>query len=78
MYILTSLAFAANLAPMRSYVAAATYESERTTHLSILSSAQSLGFIIGPGLQAALIPIQCSDQVDQATYLAFDQYTAAG
>ena len=67
-------------APFRSYVAGATYQSERTSQLSILASAQSLGFILGPGIQAALTPLQCSDAVDEegGPYFTIDMYTVPG
>ncbi|TRY68880.1 hypothetical protein TCAL_11023 [Tigriopus californicus] len=68
----------ANAAPMRSYVASATYQSERTAQLSILASFQSLGFVIGPAFQAALTPVQCSDLIDQDTWFALDMYTLSG
>ncbi len=67
---------------MRAYVSSATYEHERTFHMSMLSAAQSLGMIVGPSFQAALTPIQCSETALEAgpddTYIAFDMYTAAG
>ena len=69
-------------APFRSYVAGATYQSERTSQLSILASAQSLGFILGPGIQAALTPLQCSDAAENAgdgePYFSIDMYTVPG
>jgi len=75
-------ASAANAAPMRAYVSSATFQHERTFHMSILSAAQSLGMIVGPSVQAALTPIKCSDRAVNAgpddTYLAFDMYTASG
>merc|ERR1719320_1111984 len=42
----------------RYYVASATLISERTTHIAILSLFQTLGFIMGPGIQAALTPLK--------------------
>ncbi len=75
-------ASSANAAPMRSYVSSATFQHERTFHMSILSAAQSLGMIVGPSFQAALTPIQCSETALNAgpndTYLALDMYTACG
>ncbi len=41
----------ANIAPLRAYLAGATYESERTFHMSIAAGAQSLGFVAGPIIQ---------------------------
>ena len=67
----------ANNANMRAYVASSTYTHERTTQMSISSSMQSLGFIVGPAIQAAITPLQCqSHESDQ--YFAIDMYTLAG
>ena len=41
----------ANVAPLRSYVALATYESERTFHMAISTGAQAFGFVAGPIIQ---------------------------
>ena len=53
-----------------------------TSQLSILASAQSLGFILGPGIQAALTPLQCSDAAENAgdgePYFSIDMYTVPG
>ena len=35
----------------RYYISSATLISERTTHISLLSLFQTLGFIMGPGIQ---------------------------
>ncbi len=43
-----------NVAPLRSYIALATFESERTFHMSIAAGAQSMGFVAGPIMQASL------------------------
>ena len=66
-----------NTAPMRGYIAAATYMSERTTHMAILSAFQSVGFTIGPVIQAALTPLKCADLADSQT-VVFDMFTVAG
>lgn len=72
-------ASSANAAPMRSYVTSATFQHERTKHISYLSAAQSLGFIIGPALQAAFTPVQCSPKAHEGgTYIALDMYTVCG
>lgn len=47
----------ANIAVCRSYLSAATRLSERTKAVSMVSLAQVLGFIVGPGLQAAVTPL---------------------
>ena len=51
----------ANQAPIRAYISAATFKHERNLHISILSLFQTVGFMIGPALQAALVPLGCSD-----------------
>ncbi|CAF0817949.1 unnamed protein product [Brachionus calyciflorus] len=45
-------------AVIRSYVSSATNMEERTAALANISACQGLGFIIGPVLQAALVPIR--------------------
>lgn len=45
----------ANMAIIRSYVAASTTTKERTTAVALTSAAQGFGFIIGPALQAAIV-----------------------
>ena len=62
---------------MRAYVASSTYTHERTTQMSISSSMQSLGFIVGPAIQAAITPLQCQAH-DDVQYFAIDMYTLAG
>ena len=62
---------------MRGYIAASTYVSERTTHMAILSAFQSIGFVVGPGIQAALTPIKCGDLSGGPT-ISFDMFTVAG
>ncbi|KAH8397544.1 hypothetical protein KR222_009107 [Zaprionus bogoriensis] len=47
----------ANIAVCRSYLSAATRLRERTHAVSMVSLAQVLGFIIGPGLQALVTPL---------------------
>ena len=69
-----------NIATVRSYIAAATFTEERTAQLSIASSFQSVGFTLGPGIQAALTPFKCTDIEAQSSpqYLSLDMYTSAG
>jgi len=45
------LTISANRVIMRGYIAAATYQEEKTFHLSINSGANSLAWIIGPAIQ---------------------------
>ncbi|XP_031841265.1 CLN7/MFS domain-containing 8 [Nomia melanderi] len=47
----------ANIAVARSYLSAATTVVERTHAVSMVSLAQVLGFVVGPGLQAAVTPL---------------------
>ncbi|XP_017876594.1 major facilitator superfamily domain-containing protein 8 [Ceratina calcarata] len=47
----------ANIAVARSYLSAATKFVERTHAVSMVSLAQVLGFVVGPGLQAAVTPL---------------------
>ncbi|XP_034189832.2 CLN7/MFS domain-containing 8 isoform X1 [Osmia lignaria lignaria] len=47
----------ANIAVARSYLSAATKFVERTRAVSMVSFAQVLGFVVGPGLQAAVTPL---------------------
>jgi len=67
----------ANQAPIRAYIAGATFKHERNTHISILSLFQTLGFMAGPGIQAALTPVGCSDNYEQGV-LKLDMYTISG
>ena len=39
-----------NIALARSYMSAATLETERNTAMSLLASMQAFGFILGPGM----------------------------
>ena len=68
-----------NVASVRSYIASATYVTERTSEMSIASAFQSVGFLIGPGIQAALTPLECTDvNTNSVSYFSFDLYTSAG
>lgn len=68
-----------NIATVRSYIAAATFTEERTAQMSVASSFQSVGFTLGPGIQAALTPFKCTDvEAEDSQYLSFDMYTSAG
>ena len=48
--------------------------------MSIASSFQSVGFTLGPGIQAALTPFKCTDIEGQSSseYISWDMYTSAG
>ncbi len=64
-------------AAARLYIAKVTTLDERTTHVALLSLFQSLGFILGPALQAALSPIGEKD-VPATSAVIFDMFTATG
>ncbi|KAH0954966.1 hypothetical protein HN011_001031 [Eciton burchellii] len=66
----------ANIAVARSYLSAATKLSERTQAVSMISLAQVLGFVVGPGLQAAVTPL--GDHGVTFMMLPINMYTAAG
>ena len=71
------LRLAASIAPIRSYIAQASYQSERTIQFSFTQAAQSVGFTIGPGIQAAFAPIGCSSQASSGSpYFSLDTYTS--
>ena len=65
-------------AASRSYIAKATYESERTTHIALLSFFQTLGFVLGPTIQAALTPLGETGYIVRKSTFVIDMYTATG
>ena len=67
----------ANQAPIRAYIAGATFTHERSFHISILSLFQTIGFMIGPAIQAALTPVGCSEDYKSGS-LHLDMYTITG
>jgi len=67
----------ANLAPSRAYVAGATFKEERSGQLSILSLFQTIGFVLGPAIQAAVTPLGCSQEYLEG-HLSLDMYTLTG
>lgn len=76
--IIIGLLFLANIAVCRSYLSAATKTKERTGAVSIVSLMQVLGFVVGPGLQAAVVPLG-EDGIDIIPgRLNLNMYTAAG
>ncbi|XP_054085670.1 major facilitator superfamily domain-containing protein 8 isoform X1 [Zeugodacus cucurbitae] len=68
----------ANIAVCRSYLSAATRLSERTKAVSMVSLAQVLGFIVGPGLQTAVTPLGNEGYTFLWGSLVFNMYTACG
>lgn len=77
-----NLFFLANVAVARSYLSAATRESERTRAVAGASLAQVLGFVVGPALQAAVAPLGPGEPyppLGQYNHpIRLDMYTAAG
>lgn len=61
---------------IKSYITGATFPEERTEHLAINLATSSVGALLGPLIQTAVTPLQCSEKVGQDSYLAFDMYTA--
>ncbi|XP_063234023.1 major facilitator superfamily domain-containing protein 8 [Bacillus rossius redtenbacheri] len=68
----------ANIAVCRSYLSAATTLEERTGAVSMVSLAQVLGFVVGPGLQALVTPLGDEGVRMPAGLPALNMYTAAG
>ena len=48
-----------NIAIARSYLAAASWENERNTVMSLLGATQGLGFILGPGVCVCVCVCVC-------------------
>ncbi|KAB0801874.1 hypothetical protein PPYR_04060 [Photinus pyralis] len=68
----------ANIAACRSYLSAATRLSERTQAVSMISLAQVLGFVIGPAIQSAVVPLGDKGVWLIPGKLKLNMYTAAG
>ncbi|XP_063909140.1 major facilitator superfamily domain-containing protein 8 [Zophobas morio] len=68
----------ANIAACRSYLSAATRVSERTKAVSMISLAQVLGFIVGPAIQAAVVPLGDEGFWLIPHKLKLNMYTASG
>uniref|UniRef100_A0A1A9W744 Major facilitator superfamily (MFS) profile domain-containing protein n=1 Tax=Glossina brevipalpis TaxID=37001 RepID=A0A1A9W744_9MUSC len=68
----------ANVAVCRSYLSAATRLSERTKAVSMVSLAQVLGFIVGPGLQALVTLLGSEGYTWLWGFFIFNMYTACG
>ena len=69
--------FSAINATARAYVSKVTTLEERTTHVSLISLFQSMGFILGPAVQAALSPIG-SGEPNPDPHISFNLFTATG
>lgn len=59
-----------------SYIATATFESERTCELSKLLGFQVFGLLIGPAIQAALTTLTCANLTSSG--LAFNMHSSVG
>ncbi|KAJ8921577.1 hypothetical protein NQ315_010482 [Exocentrus adspersus] len=68
----------ANIAACRSYLSAATRFSERTKAVSMISLAQVLGFVVGPAIQAAVVPLGGDGVWLIKDQLKLNMYTASG
>ncbi|XP_067661430.1 major facilitator superfamily domain-containing protein 8-like isoform X2 [Haliotis asinina] len=66
---------AGNVAVVRAYVAGATSLSERTPAMANVSIFQSVGFILGPIIQSALVPISYPGLVERPEF-HLNMYTA--
>lgn len=66
---------AGNVAVVRSYVSGATTVKERTNSMANLSIFQAMGFILGPVIQAALVPVGYPGPVENLGF-HFNMYTA--
>lgn len=66
---------AGNVAVVRSYLSGATKLKERTSAMANLSAFQAIGFIVGPGIQTAMVPIGYPGPVHMSG-LRINLYTA--
>ncbi|CAL1526824.1 unnamed protein product [Lymnaea stagnalis] len=64
-----------NVAVVRSYVSGATTVKERTSSMANLSIFQAMGFILGPVIQAALVPVGYPGPIESIGF-HFNMYTA--
>eukprot|EP00731_Ephydatia_muelleri_P031426 Em0022g940a len=69
---------AGNAATTRAYVSYATTVSERTSAMASISAAQGLGFIIGPALGLAFVPLGSGGLTIRAIRFTFNIYTGPG
>lgn len=68
----------ANMVGLRTYLSAATRFSERRKAIAMFSLAQVLGFIVGPSIQAVLVPFGNEGFWLIPNRLKLDMYTATG
>ena len=64
-------------ATARAYISKVTTLEERTTHVALLSLFQTLGFIMGPAIQAAVTPIG-EKTISADPTVVLDMYTITG
>ena len=64
-------------ASARAYISKVTTVKERTHHTALFSLFQTLGFVIGPAVQAALTPIGES-KIEAESTVVLNMYTATG
>ena len=64
-------------ASTRAYISKVTTVKERTQHAALFELFQTLGFMIGPAVQAALTPIGDSE-IDADSTVVLNMYTATG
>lgn len=69
---------AGNAATTRAYVSYATTISERTSAMASISAAQALGFIVGPALGLAFVPLGSNGFSIRAIKFIFNIYTGPG
>ncbi|KAI8510511.1 Major facilitator super domain-containing protein 8 [Branchiostoma belcheri] len=69
---------AGNVAVVRSYVAAATTLTERTSTMATMSAFQAIGFILGPVMQTAFVPLGETGVEWKAIQLSINMYTGPG
>jgi ceroid-lipofuscinosis MFS transporter 7 len=69
---------AGNAAIVRSYVSEATTEKERVGAMAAVSGSQAIGFIIGPALGLAFVPLKEEGWMIQAIRFHLNIYTGPG
>ncbi|KAK4302602.1 hypothetical protein Pmani_025317 [Petrolisthes manimaculis] len=68
----------ANVTLCRSYLAGSTTLKERTSGIAIIAAAQSLGFVVGPGIQAVMTILVPSETKTAGGWIIWDKFTACG
>ena len=73
-----TLAFTAFFTLNYLYVTKASYQEERTLHMSMSVLSQILGSVLGPAFQAALSLIGENEPASKESHFQFDMYSAGG